>query len=359
MNLNHLFPVLKDATYLNTANSGILSKPLLEWRNSHDLDFYNHGSEFRLYQAEFLQGVKDTVARFFNTKVNNTFLVPNFSFGFNTFLEGISPSNRFLLLDEDYPSVNYPVRSRGFAFEVLPSDQHLEAQILERIHTFKPTVFVFSVVQYINGNKISQEFISKIKALYPDLLLVADGTQYCGTEPLDFEQSGLDVLMCSGYKWMLAGYGNGFMLLKDRVKELLYPEAQKIALPKEPFLKDKQFLSMYFEAGHQDTLAFGTLKESILFMEQLGVDLIKDQISTLAVKAKESFAERGLLDPSVVIRKKHSSIFNLNIEHKLYEKLREEQVICSPRGNGIRVAFHFYNTPQDLDRILEVIDNNR
>jgi len=358
MNLIEQFPILSECTYLNTASSGILSKSLMDWRTAHELDYYKNGSAFRNHQAEFLSDVKFTVAKFFDTKPENTFLVPNFSFGFNTFLEGLSTSHRFLLIEDDYPSINYAVKSRRFQYEYVQADQNLEDNIIEIIDSFKPTIFACSVVQYINGLRLNFEFLKELKRLYPSLLIVADGTQFCGTESFSFEQSGFDVLISSGYKWMLAGYGNGFILMKDDVKRYLYQEADKVELPKEPFLANKSKLSLYFEPGHQDTLAFGSLKQSILFLEEVGIAKIERSIKVLSEKAKTAFATRGLLNDVVSSRENYSPIFNLKISEQTFEDLKTAKIIGMARGNGIRIAFNFFNTEKDLFQLLRVIDLN-
>ncbi|RZL13908.1 MAG: aminotransferase class V-fold PLP-dependent enzyme, partial [Pedobacter sp.] len=239
MNFTDQFPLLEKYTYLDTASSGILSKKQINWRAVHDQTFFEQGSLFRLTQAAFLQDVKVTVARFFNSKVENTFLLPNFSFGFNTLLEGLPAGQRFLLLQEDYPSVNYAIETRGHTCEYLEMGDLLEERIIDHIKIHKPTVFAFSLVQYINGIKLSIDFVKELKALFPDVLIIADGTQFCGTAALDFEASGFDVLMASGYKWMLAGYGNGFMLLKDGIASSLFSSARNRPAPKEAFMQSK------------------------------------------------------------------------------------------------------------------------
>jgi selenocysteine lyase/cysteine desulfurase len=359
MNFSEEFPVLANCTYLNTANSGILSQSLINWRRLHDEDFMQTGSQFRLTQADFLESVRQQLARFFKGNPHNTFLVPNFSFGFNAFLDGLSKSHRFLLITSDYPSVNYPVESRGFTCGYAEQNEHLEENILEEIKTFKPTILALSLVQYTNGIKIDFDFIKRLKADFPGLLIIADGTQYCGTENFNFEASGLDALISSCYKWILGGYGNGFVMIKDHVSEYLYQERMPHHLPKEPFLKGKTLLSLCFEPGHLDTLNFGTLQQSMLFLEGLGFEYIERSIKSISDAAKNAFTERGLLSGDVVRRGQHSSIFNIRSDAKLTKKLQDANIIAVPRGKGIRVSFHFYNTEQDLEKLLQVIDHHQ
>ncbi|QJD95547.1 aminotransferase class V-fold PLP-dependent enzyme [Mucilaginibacter robiniae] len=359
MTFTEQFPVLNNYTYVNTASSGILSQSLLNWRRQHDMDFMEQGSNFRLPQADFLQQVKNSVARLFHSNVENTFLVPNFSYGFNILLDGLPGKQRVLLVQEDYPSINYPVKSRGYAYEHVVADELLEQNLLARIEQFKPTLLAFSLVQYISGIKIDPAFIKTLKHTYPELLLVADGTQYCGTEPFNFVESGLDALMASGYKWMLSGYGNGFALLNENLASQLYAGNQQKTFPSEPFLQGRSPLSFYFEPGHQDTLTFGSLKQAIADLEQTGLANIASHIQQLSQQALNAFADRGLLAEAILKRKQHSSIFNLNLTEQVFNQLQQAGVLTSLRGPGIRVSFHFYNTEQDLERLLEVIDQHR
>jgi selenocysteine lyase/cysteine desulfurase len=112
----------------------------------------------------------------------------------------------------------------------------------------------------------------------------------------------------------------------------------------------------HFEPGHQDTLNFGSLEQSILNFERIGVENISEKVQQLTQYAKNSFTERGLLDEAVVQRNHHSNIFNLKGDQALFKKLAENKIICSLRGSGIRVGFHFYNTKEEIDRLLAVFD---
>ncbi len=358
MNFSEEFPVLANCTYLNTANSGILSKSVLHWRSSHDEDFLQQGSRFRLNQAEFIEEIRQHLAQFFKAAVNNTFLVPNFSFGFNTFLDGLSGDYRFLLVENDYPSVNYPVESRGFNCSYVKQTARFEEDILENIKLFQPNVLALSLVQYTTGIKIDFEFLKKLKASYPDLLIIADGTQFCGTADFNFEDSALDVLISSGYKWMLGGYGNGFVLIKDKVRDHLYQQKMHQPLPTAPFLEGKSPLALCFEPGHLDTLNFGSLHHSMLMLEELGLANIEKRISAIAEAAKAAFTERGLLSPDIVNRAQHSSIFNIRADGKLIKELDDANILAVPRGEGLRVSFHFYNTEMDLEKLLKQIDQS-
>lgn len=354
--IKKLFPILAHQTYVDTASSCILTSDLHAWRQQHDADFLANGSQFRTEQGAFIESVREVVKTFFNAK--HAFLVPNFSFAFNAFLETRSTDERFLLLEGEYPSISHPIEARGFETTILEVDEHVEQRIYQAVKDFRPSVFAFSIVQYINGFSLSLDFIKQLKKDFPELLLVADGTQYCGAGALDFDDSGLDVMAGSGYKWLLAGYGNGYILLKESIYNNIYERFEGVKISAEFKARDKNAISAHFEPGHLDTLNFGSLKQSLLFLDSLGMITIENQITNLSLQAKDAFADLGLLDEMLVKRNEVSSIFNIKGDSVLFDALQKERIICIPRGDGIRISFHFFNTKDDLDKILQVIKRN-
>lgn len=351
-----IFPILSHVTYVDTASSCIISEELHAWRKKHEEEFFEHGSRFRIEQGSFLESVRKTVKDFFNAK--HAFLVPNFSLAFNSFLETLGPEERFLLLDEEYPSISHPVEARGFPTSHVVVDGNIEERIYQAVKEHAPLVFAFSLVQYIDGFALGLDFIKQLKKDFPDLLLVADGTQYCGAGSLDFADSGLDVLAGSGYKWLLGGYGNGYILFGDQIYGRINEKLSKVKISEEYQARGKGAVDAHFEPGHLDTLNFGSLQQSLLSLTSFGMDQIEKQVKTLSLQAKEAFTELSLLDEVIVQRSETSSIFNIKGGRALFELLTNENVICTPRGKGIRISFHFFNTKDDLNKILQIIGEN-
>ncbi|RNL52124.1 aminotransferase class V-fold PLP-dependent enzyme [Pedobacter jejuensis] len=356
MTFSENFPILKNCVYLNTANSGLLSVEIANWRKQHDAEFIEGGSTFRANNLKVMEDLRLNLSESFSSKKDNTYLNQNFSSGFNAILNGLAGNHRFLLLQEDYPSVSYPVTSRGFEFLEVAIDANLEENILNAIEKFKPTVFAFSMVQYISGLKMQSDFIKNLKANFPDLILIADGTQFLGTAEFNFEQSGLDVLIGSGYKWLLGGYGNGYIFLSDKVKEVLYENRKHSALPSAPFLSGRDYLSLSLEPGHLDSLSFGTLNEGVKYLNEIGLNSIEKTTANLANQARRALHQKGLLTDWMVERKEQSSIMSLPLDKQTVDKLIAEKILCSPRGAGTRISFNFYNTEEDLNSLLGVLD---
>ncbi len=358
-NLRKEFPALLHNTYLNTASSGLLYDSLSENRQEHDLDFLIGGSTFRNQQQDFLNGVRKTIAEFFGNSKEDTVLTPNFSLGFNTILNGLKKNKKILLLDEDYPSINFAVTSKGFKVSYAKVGLNMEQNIETAIEKHKLDIFAFSLVQYINGIAIDLDFLISLKIKYPDLLIIADATQFCGTQVFDFKTSGIDILGSSGYKWLLGGYGNGFILFNTGVLEHITPENYKNTAKNRHYDPSYTSLIARFECGHLDTFNFGSLQYSLDFLNKIGVSTIEKQINKLSAYTKEELSNLGLLDQNIKQRKQHSSIFNIKGDQKLFAYLMSQNIITSLRGSGIRISLHFYNTIEDIDKLLNALHRYR
>ncbi|WFO18029.1 aminotransferase class V-fold PLP-dependent enzyme [Cellulophaga baltica 4] len=351
------FPILDQSIYVNTAAYGIMYDGLLDWRQEHDLDYLIGGSNFKLKAAKLIAQVRAAVGTFFNCKNENVALVQNFSLGMNMLLEGLDTSNKVLLLDDDYPSLKWPFMSRGFDVHyVAILQENLEEKIVEKIKSENITVLAISIVQWVNGIKIDLDFLAKLKVEFPELLIIADGTQFCGTEDFDFDNSAIDVLGASAYKWLLAGSGNGFMLFKDHVKSIfkLKSAGFNSADGDVDGFEHIDFIK-HFEPGHLDTLSFGSLKCSLDFLSRVGMKTIGETNKALSEFAFQEFTKLNLLEDIVVSRGNHSTIFNIKGNQKLFDALLNNDIICSQRGEGIRISFHFYNTLKNVSKVINVI----
>lgn len=350
------FPVTRKGIYANTAVYGPMYESLLDWRQEHDLDFLLHGSEMRDSSLKIISDTRSAVGQFFNCKRENVALVSNFSTGMNLLLEGLRPKTKVLLIEGDYPSLNWPFETRDFDVCYLKMGADFEQRIQEKIRSENVEVLALSLVQWLDGFLVDLNFLKELKNTIPNLIIVADGTQFCGSRTFDFKTSGIDVLGASAYKWMLSGYGNGFMLFSDEAQKrfdlsTIGFNAANGDLEKKGNIR----FAKRMEPGHLSCLNFGSLKFSIDFLTGIGIDAITNHNKALSIKAKKEFGELGLLKQDILEREEHSTIFNIKGGDNLLNKLTQNNVLCAQRGNGIRLSFHFYNTQNEIDEVVKIL----
>lgn len=350
------FPALTHSIYANTAATGLLSQSLVEWRQEHDLDYLIGGSTAKMEQAGIIATTKTTVANFFGCQRESVALIQNFTLGLNILLEGLEKNNKVLLLENDYPSVNWPFETRGFQLTYAKLNKDLEKNILEQLEGGQVDILALSLVQWLNGIKIELEFLKKIKSQYPNLIIIADGTQFCGAYDFDFAASGIDILGASGYKWLLSGFGNGFMLFKPEVQQKLklYTTGYNSS-GLDMGKKDNFRFAKHFEPGHLDTLNFGSLNFALEQMQNIGIQVIEAHNKQLMRKAREEFTRLNLLSEDILQRNEHSTIFNIKGNERTFSLLTDNDVVCSRRGDGIRLSFHLYNTLEEIDQISDIL----
>ena len=336
------FPALENKIYLDTARSGLMFSELLSWRNKHEIDFLNRGSQFTLNHESLLDQTKLEINKFLGSIDLTTFLIQNFSIGLSLLLKAIKSDKTILMIKDDYSSILNQVVSSGIKYNFSNNTFDLETQILKGINKYNPEILIFSIVQHIDGTLIDLDFIKQIKKDYPNILIIADGTQFCGTKYFNFKNSSIDVLISSGYKWMLGGYGNGFISFNKGFLNSYFK------------LEKKNFLNL-FEPGHHDTLSFGSLLFSLKKISNYGIDKIEKKINLLSIYALDKLKTKKLLDTKILKRNNHSNIFNIKGDEILYKHLLDNNVICSQRGNGIRISINFYNTKSEIDYFLSLV----
>ena len=329
---------------------------LLQWRQDQDLDLLLQASAMWPSKISILKDTRSAIKQFFNAQAADVALVPNFSIGLNLLLENQDTSQKVLLLENDYPSVNWPFEIRGFPISYVKPDEQMEERIAGEINSNDISILALSLVQWLNGVKIDLNFLKELKREHPDLLIIADGTQHCGAFKLDMENSGIDVLGASGYKWLLGGYGNGFILVRDQAghrfqnRSIGFNSAEGILGN-----RDEVSFCKRLEPGHLDSLSFGSLCRSIELLDQIGIEKIDARNRHLASYTLSAFGKLGMLDEEILQRSEHGCIFRLVADRSLFEHLLAQNVRCSWRSGAIRMSFHFYNTEKEIDRIVEII----
>ncbi len=354
-NLEGFFPALSNCTYLDTPAVGLVPKTVWEFKNQQNKRLWEKGSRYFNEITDMDAAVREKIGEVYRAQPGRVALFPAFSYGLNALLEGLMPSSKVLLLKGDYPSINWSVEARDFVISYAVLDQNVEARVRDAFKKQQPDVFLFSIVQYLNGIKMDPAFLREMKKEFPDTLFIGDGTQYLGTEPFDFQNSGMDIVGASAYKWMGAGFGNGFFMFKPGVEERVVPKHLGYGSVVGKYKEEEDNFIGKFEGNHLNMADIGAIKIGLEFQEKVGLEKVHQQIRSISQKVKLALEDINVLEPAVTQRKIHSNIFNIKGDDRLFYKLQSQGIACSQRGEGIRVGFHYYNTDADLQKLLSLI----
>ena len=341
MEIRNDFPLLNSSTYLNTAYVGLMSKSLYDFRVNFELEYLLEGDEYKLNAYKRLDITHASIADFISSQKDQTYFVPNFSTGIRLVLDRLKPGTNLLFIDEDYHSLLSAIEERDFNLFSVKMQENIESAIANALEKNSIDVLALSIVQYTNGLIIDLDFISELKNKYPELLIIGDVTQYIGTNVFNFSVSSFDAIVCSGYKWLLAGFGSGFIAVSDDFLRLT--NSTKAEMQTKIF------------AGHFNILAAASLVFALDYLKSKGFEKLIEKNHILLSKLRKGLSDLGL-KPAYSSRKKQSSIVSIPYKESISKILEESKIRFSHRGNYIRFSVHFYNTETDIEKLLSVFD---
>jgi selenocysteine lyase/cysteine desulfurase len=350
------FPLITSYTYLNTPFTGVLSSSVQSKIRVLEDDYRLRGSLFTdENENSLVEQTKTIISEIYNAKIDEIGILNNFSTGLNLILNDLPEKSKVLLLAQDYPSVNMPVKSRKFEVHEVDIDLNICEELRQNFLKLKPDFFIFSITQFISGFQLDLEFLKHLKQDFPDTSFIVDATQYCGTEAFDFEDSPFDVFGTSGYKWLNAGLGNAFFLMKSSfVEKYHFTSIGSNSLQEKPSGHPRP--TGFLEPGHYDILAVARLKFALEFhYKTIGLKYIEPKIKELSKRAKSEFLKLNLLDKNVIEEDSIQNIFSLRGEEHHIDLLKERGILSAFRGGRIRVGFQYFNTEDDLQNLLDAI----
>ena len=338
------FPLLDQCLYFNTAYTAPLSKAVMDWRKEDDLAYFDGGDHYKLEnEKNYFKEAREALAAFAGADKQHTFISSNFSTALQNFLIQLPRDYRFLSLKEEYPSLTGVVQDLGFETTLLPLTARVEENIWEALQHNHYDVLAISAIQYSNGFIFDFKLLERIKAAFPSVIILIDGTQFLGAEAFSLKQSPVDALFGSTYKWLMAGHGTGYALFSPSL-------LQRLDLGQER-------LERVYDRGQLSVKAVGTLLFSLKKLLAEDFPALLQFKKELSRQLFEGLKQRKLLDEATLSRKNHSSIFIIQVGDEVYKKLLENKVRCIKRGSGVRLSVHFYNTQKDVEQLFVILDN--
>jgi selenocysteine lyase/cysteine desulfurase len=112
-----------------------------------------------------------------------------------------------------------------------------------------------------------------------------------------------------------------------------------------------------FQIGTASIISLVGATEAMKMLLDFGTENIKRRIARLTDHLIDSIQNLGLKLQTPLEKPCRSGIVNFKINQpkKLAEKLNKKGIVISARSNGIRVAPHYYNTEEEVDKLMEEV----
>jgi selenocysteine lyase/cysteine desulfurase len=228
-------------------------------------------------------------------------------------------------------------------------------------------VVAISWVSFVSGDRAD---LATIGAMCRErgIWFVVDAIQGVGTTPLDVHKCNIDVLSCGAQKWLLSPWGSGFCYVRRELVQSLEPHSVGWLGVRgaEDFSHMLEYDLTYAEDARRFEVAtipyqdMAGLCSSLGLLYEIGLDVVQNRIHALAGRLVSGIAAipaLSLVTPSSDSRRAGIVSFNVKDVDATSARLNHARVSHSVRGGGvIRFSPHVYNTEQEVDRVLALLD---
>jgi selenocysteine lyase/cysteine desulfurase len=368
--------------YLDSAGAGLpplnvtdAMKALLDdWSRSGE-----HWDEWLLDVVE----TRKLFAQLIGASAGEVGVVPSVSHGLAAIASSLDLSKRRKVVTS---SLNFPtnivlwrrMEERGLLREVVVLQQEegvIPIEAYERAIDDDTAVVSVDYVSWLNGYRERVREISEIAHRHGALLLV-DGFHALGVFPVDVKGEGIDVLVSGFYKWLCGPHGVACIYVDQEILDGLEPAyigwhgiednvIDRVLANRDPF--DRPFpqdratpspTAARFEWGTWPAVAVKGAVETLKFTLETNPATRFQTIRRLTQRLIDGLQgmgariitpyQRDPLGAGIVTIKVNDHIQGVR-------ELHAKRIIVSGRYGHLRISPHFYNTPEEIEVVLEAI----
>ena len=369
------FPITQRGVYLDHATFGPpptrhvrAVSAFLERMSAEGLD------DLFALSDEGVDGVRKKAALLLGCEPAHVTFVRSTSHGIGLVAEGLewAPGDEVIVYELDHPAGVLPwtnlsdrgvrprfIEDRGrFGFEA--------ADVLELLGPRTRAVCV-SLVNFGHGGRAPVEEIASI-CRSRDIWLVVDAVQALGALEVDAPSLGADIVVAHGYKFLLSGFGIGVCFCSDRALEELKVRQVGWKSVENPFDLERMRAfersfhasAKRFEPSFQPLAQVFGMGATLDLLHEAGAAPIEARVMSLSQRLVSGLLERGYQVAGSPEGRARSAIVSVILRDdaergRIERGLLKAQARCSVRESRVRLSPHFYNTEEEIDRMLSCL----
>jgi len=357
-----LFPALHDTVWLDTAGSPPGCTPIVD-RLRDTLDEWERGRFDWLAWDSVLEDARSAFARYVRVPERTVAAVASVTEA-AALVAANTPPGRIVISDMEYRSMLWPFTSLDQSthpvYRVPAPDGLTTTDDLIAAIDDQTTLVSVSEVTSSNGSRLD---LPRLKAACERVgaRLFVDVSQSLGALDPKIDALKADYVAVHGYKWMLAPRGAAWLVVAENRIEEMAPTLAGWKSSDPPHLYFGGELSLPSTARRFDTspawFSWIGAYAALEVLTSLDRTAVEAHVIGLSLDFRERAAERGF-ELSPIEQPSHISVAHAPRQVDL-STLSREGVRAGVTDNRLRVAFHYFVTPGDLDRTFEVIDRAR
>lgn len=362
-----------DVTYLNHAGTGPMPertvRTLHEWDRVRAEPWRNTAKE----QFGTLARSRELCARMIGATPDEIAMMVNTTYGINVAASSIPLRAGEVIVtpDREFPANVYPwmalAERRGLTYRRVPYVNGLadEASLIRALD--EPGVRVLSVswVSFETGLKLDLQRLGaacRERGIY----FVVDAIQGIGAASIAVRDCHIDFLACGGQKWLLSPWGTGFLYVRRELVTELVPHTVSWMAVKnsEDFTRLCDYDLNWFDDARRFEMItlpyqeFAGFNASLELFESVGWPVVHRLVAERAeqiVRWAKGRNDVALVTPADPRRRAGVIAVRPADPVAASARLHAAGVPHALREGMLRLAPHFYTSPDEIDRALQHI----
>lgn len=374
-------PGTRTVIHLNNAGAALPPQPVMDALTAHlELEATIGGYEAKARAEAEFDRFYPAVAGLIGAQPSEIAYVENATRAWDMAFYSVSfrPGDRILTTTSEYASNGIAflqvARRHGASVHVVPDDEHGQVSLEALAAELDRGDVRLVAINHVPTHNGLINPAAEIGRLCRDagVLYLLDACQSVGQLAIDVGEIGCDMLSATGRKFLRGPRGTGFLYVRSDAIEQLEPpfldlHSAKWTGPDSYRIHDGARRFENWERYFAGQIALGVAAD---YATNLGIDAIEKRVTQLAATLRERLAAQ----PGVTVHDRGArkcAITTFTVDGKdstqLQQTLGEHGVNVSlvdsdePQfepgavPSAIRASVHYYNTEDELDRLVEIV----
>ena len=363
------FPVTEKFIYMDHAGVGPLSTDMVFAAQRRLEQTMNTGILDAPYWEDDVQNCRAMYAELIGARPDEVSLIDSTCQGVNLVANGLSfrSGDNIVCADLEYPANVYPwwnLKGLGVETRMVKSrGGRLERQDLFDAMDARTRLLALSFVEFTNGFRNNLAVIGA-ECRKRNVRFFVDAVQGLGVLRMNVHEMQIDFLAAASKKWLLCPGGKGVFFVRSELLDELRVTtvgAGSVVNATEYLNYDLTFVAgaRRLGGGMDAPAAYAATRAMLAMFCGLGLEFIETRVLELTDRLCEGLARLGYVVDSHRDHGEKSGIVAFHhrrrASSRLSDRLREKHVVHTHRYDMIRLSPHFYNTADEVDRVLKAL----
>lgn len=364
------FPALQDTVHLASCSQGALSDKLAAAMLDFQHSILVHGAPWDLWMGKVAEA-RARFARLIGADVDEIAVTASASEAAFQVASTQEWTRRpeIVTTDMEFPSVAHVwlAQQRHGARARFVSDRDGRVETDDYLAQIDDAAGLVSVplISYRNGLRLPVAQIID-EAQQRGAKTFVDAYQGLGVEPVDVKQLGCDYLTSGSLKYLLGIPGIAFLYVRGGLRDEVPPTMTGWFGRKDPFAFDPREIDFpdharRFESGTPSIpSAYGAVA-GLSMLELVDPHIVRAHVTALTGSLREQLVAMGeeIWSPADDARRGPQVALKCDDPARLDAYLKGRRIVGSPRGNVIRLSFHYYNNESDVEAVVRALSEYR